>query len=212
MNLDKLTYRFLTEDDFPKYLDFYDSLQTIIKAPKSTNQRKVLVATYNSPTKKNVGVFDEYGEFVAAVSGHYPESFPFWYCHNQYIRTGNNSLSSHIDFIEVFNKSMKMLIEHGEANGYYSFYSRRVLSHQEGHEKLLRLAVKRGVIPDTRYDYLYEAVYGPVSTTHIANHKFFFPDAIEITIDTTSVIVLYTLKQQFRKELLAIKYPKYFSD
>jgi hypothetical protein len=212
MNLNTLTYRFLTEEDFPKYLDFYDSVQTIMKAPKTTNQREVLIATYNSPTKKNVGVFDEEGEFVAVVSGHYPESFLFWYCHNQYIRTKNNSLSSHIDFIEVFNKSMKMLIEHGEANGYYSFYIRRVLSHQEGHEKLLRLAVKRGVIPDTRYDYLYEAVYGPVSTTNISNHKFFFPDSIEITIDTTSVIVLYTLKQQFRKEILSTKYPNYFSD
>jgi len=212
MNLNVLNYRFLTEDDFPKYLDFYDSVQTIMKAPKTTNQRKVLIATYNNPIKKNVGVFNENDELVSVLSGHYPESFPFWYCHNHYIKSDNNSLSSHLDFIELFNKSMAMLTSYGEDNGYYNFYIRRPLKHQEGFEKLMKIAIKKGMITDTRYDYLYETVYGPVSTTRISNHKFFFPDTIEITIDTASVIILYTLKQQFRKEILSTKYPNYFSN
>jgi len=212
MDINKLTYRYLTEDDFSKYIELYDSVQTMMKAEKTPNLRSLIISNYNTPKWKHVGVFDEDNKLISTVSGFYPNTYPFWYCDNQLIQTGNSSLSSHIDYMTIFNKSMKLLTDYGEENGYYGFYYRRALSHQLGWEKLLRLALKKGVMSEIRYDYLYEAVYGPVSSTTILNHKFFFPDQVELRIDTTSVIVLYTLKQQFRKELLSRKHPNYFSN
>lgn len=210
MNLDNLTYRFLTEDDLPKYLEFYDSIHVMMKHPKFPRIRDNLSLKFNQPTWKHVGVFDESGNLVSTLSGYYSLTYRFWFCTLHQIQTGNTSLSSHIDHIVIFNKSIKLLTDYGEENGYYGFYFRRILAHQRGWERLLELAVKRGNITDIRYDYLYEAVYEPMClTTEMSNHKFFFPDNGEFAIDDPTVVILYSLKQQYRKELLSRKYPNY---
>ena len=210
MDLDKLTYRLLTADDLPKYLEFYDSIDVMMKAPKFPRIRDNIVSNFDSPNRKHAGVFDENNNLISTITGYFPPTYTFWYCTNHHVQTGNTSLSSHIDFIEIFNKSIKLLTDHGEENGYYGFYFRRIMEHQRGHERLLKVALKRGAILDLRYDYLYEAVYGPMeSTTNMSNHRFFFPDHGEFVINDPTVVVLYSLKQQYRKELLFRKYPSY---
>jgi hypothetical protein len=210
MNLSTLTYRFLTEDDLPKYLEFYDSMGTMFKTPTTIRQRNRLIENYNIENKKNIGVFDEDGNFVSVVSGYYPKHYRFWYCHNQFIRSENKSLSSYIEFSEIFHKSMKLLTQYGESNGYYGFYIRRLLSHQRGFEKLYNMAVDKGAIPETRYDSFYEAIYGSDSSTNVINHKLFFSNEFDEVVNATSVIVLYSLKQKFRVELLAKQHPEHF--
>lgn len=202
-----LTYRFLTMDDHEKYVEFFRTVKTIIKVPVKEIQIERLSKNYSNKYRKNVGAFDQNGEFVAAVTGQFYPTFPVWYCNNQYIKQTNTSLSSYLDFIDIHSNCMKLLTDYGEENGFYSFYVRRILAHQEAHEKLLKIAVKRGIIEDTRYDYLYEDIYGPVATTNKSNHKFFFPDNGELRIDTTTIIILYSLKQPYRRELLSKRYP-----
>lgn len=210
MKLDKLTCRFLTEDELPRYIKFCENMTFIMKQPLPDNFFNTLVKRTYQPNKKHVAVFDENDEIISVLSATFSDTIPFWYITLHYIKTDNNSLSSHMDYIEIFNKSIKLLTDYGEQNGYYGFYIRRILSHQEAHEKLLRIAVKRGAIQDTRYDYLYEKIYSPEESTRSAasvTHKIFFSDS---PTDTPTVIVLYSLKQQFRKELLLNKHADCF--
>jgi hypothetical protein len=210
MDLNKLTYRLLTSDDLPKYLEFYDSIHTMMKHPKFPRIRVNIISNFANSNRQHSGVFDENNNLISTITGYYSEKYRFWYCTNHQIQTGNTSLSSHIDFIEIFNKSIKLLTDYGEENGYYSFYFRRILEHQKGHERLLEIALKRGVVPDLRYDCLYEAIYEPMDvTTNVINHKFFFPEHGDFAIDAPTVVILYSLKQQYRKELLSRKYPNY---
>lgn len=206
-----LSYRFLTTDDLPIYIDFYQTMKTMLKVAIAQVQIDRAILNYSNINRKNVGAFDQDNKLVAVVSGHFYPNFPVWYCNNQYVKQENDSLSSYLEYIQIHTNSMKLLTDHGEENEYYSFYARRSLTHQASHEKLLKIAVKRGVIEDTRYDYLYETIYDPLTTTtDKINHKFFFPETVEISIDTASIIVLYSLKQQYRKELLVNRYPNYF--
>jgi hypothetical protein len=210
MDLTKLTYRFLIESELPKYIEFYDSVELMMKSPKFPRIRDNIISGFANPNRKHVGVFDENNNLVSTFTGWFPPTYPFWYGTFQQIQTGNTSLSSHIDFIEIFNKSIKVLTDYGEENGYYGFYVRRLLDHQKSHEKLLNIALKRNAISELRYNYLYEAVYGPMNTTTtMTNHKFFFPDGGDYGIDHATVIILFSLKQQFREELLSRKYPNY---
>jgi hypothetical protein len=48
MDLGKLTYRFLTENDLPKYLEFYDSIYSMMKNPKFPRIRVNIISNFSN--------------------------------------------------------------------------------------------------------------------------------------------------------------------
>jgi hypothetical protein len=111
-----------------------------------------------------------------------------------------------MNFGAVFNRSIQLLIDHGESIGYYSFYNRRTIDHQKKYERLLESGIKKWN-ETYRYDIYYEQIYGPgVSTTNIMNHKVYFSNGS--IIDSATIICLNLLKQKHRKELMSINFPE----
>ena len=203
--LSKLTCRLLTIDDLPKYIEFYNSFQTFMKFPKLELGNKI-IETFSDSNRKHVGVFDEHGEFLSVITGYYPDKYMFWYVLQNYTQSNNNSLTSYMNFGAVFNRSIQLLIDHGESIGYYGFYNRRTIDHQKKYERLLDVGTKKWN-ETYRYDIYYEHIYGPdVSTTDIMNHKVYFSNGT--VINSATIICLNLLKQKYRKELLSIKYPE----
>jgi hypothetical protein len=57
--LSKLTYRFLTEEDLPKYIEFYNSFQTFMKFPKLELGNKIIetfenLSNHHKPSQINI--------------------------------------------------------------------------------------------------------------------------------------------------------------
>jgi hypothetical protein len=209
---ENLSYRFLTQEDLPIYTELFTSIQTMLKVPMREIQIERGILSYSNPNRKHVGAFDNNGKLIAIVTGHFYHNWPSWYCTNQYVTPVDDSLISHLNYIEIHRNSMKLLTNYAEEQGIFSFYIRRILSHQTSYEKLIALALKRGEIGEIRYDYLYDEIYGPVLTTEKMHHKFFFPIDITEPLNAVTVIILYSLKQQYRKDLLIKKHPEVFAN
>ena len=203
---DKLTYRFLDSSDKDEYLRFYKSFDKMmgvdIKQFRSTTAEEVFEICDND-TLRHVGGFAEQGELVAALSGYYPDT-PYWYCINQLSAISNSSLFGAIDIVAANFQLHNLLLRFGEEHSYYSCYVRKTVKSQYKHE-LARDRISAKNIYKPRYEIFHEAYYGPGEQLG-PMHDYWDPIP-----GVGSLIVLYMLNNEERKNLLKLKYPDYSS-
>jgi hypothetical protein len=201
-----IEYRFLGEDDKSQYKEVLISSSTMMTIPKSTEWNELLINNIDnnflSPDNKLVGAFNQ-GRLIYVLGAHYPKNISYWYSFNQLsnLKIVGLSYKNNIHFLEL----LKMLIVYGEEHGYYSFYSRRPLTHQQALDKMVEKLVHLGLV-EKRYTLYYDMVY-PANTECKSNmHRFYFSDFFK-TYPIDTVIVFHTLKQEYRLSLFDIPAP-----
>jgi hypothetical protein len=204
MEYNKLNYRFLEKNEFNTFTSLQDSLEYWMKKKKDPSQdnsyKDLREELFHRKNNKIAGAFDSDNNLVATSSGLFPIEFPYWYTHNQFHKTPNQSLNSGLDSWLILMKLMELLCKYGEENNYYSFYTQRPLKHQLLVEKARQRAEEKNLYHH-RYDLYWEYVYsaGQVSTKH-RNHSFYFHNGLALNSHIDTVVALYTLKQDYRLE------------
>lgn len=202
MDNNDITYRVLTKDDLPIYVDLYDSLSSMMKLDKIPEFKESLIKTFCKENRIIVGSFDKNNILISSLSGYFPVTFNCWYCYHNFSRPINNGLSSHNTFATTFMNMINLLIEYGEPRHYFNFYVRRSIKQQQTFEKMLKLITDKNIVSELRYDIFYEKVYESIPTsTPLTNHEFYF-NKHQVSFDVPSIIMMHSLKQKFRKEIL----------
>lgn len=193
MHMD-LEFKILSEADLEKYIALYHKLDTIMDIKKETALTlNELVSSFKD--KRNLtACCMQAGEIVVSVSGFFPETFPHWYSFNHFSIFSGPVIKT----IDIFNQCHNLLCAHAEENGYFSYYTRRLPNKQRALDKMFDRHERSNVV---RYHPFYEAVYPAGVEIDKSSHKFFKNQ------NADSLIVMYTLDQKHREEILAKKYP-----
>jgi hypothetical protein len=203
---DKLTYRFLDSSDKDEYVRLYKSFDTMMgvnikEFPSETMDQ--MFEVFDAEPMKHVGGFTTNGKLMAALSGHFPKA-PYWYCHSQFSAIPNSSLFGAVDILAANFQLHNLLLRFGEEHSYYSCYTRKTVKSQYTHE-LTRDRVSAKNIYKPRYEIYHDGYYAPGMPLGPV-HDFWDPIP-----GVGSLIVLYVLNNEERKNLLKEKYPEYSS-
>ena len=205
MDMSDINIRQLTIDDAGAYINLFNSSEKLLKIEKTPEYSNYLMQQFlidlQHKDKKIIGAFNG-NELVCSASGYYPENFLHWYAFNQFSNTAKSDLASFKLSMLIWSKCMYELMSHGEKNSYYSFYSRRPLSHQKAFDRVWIKFANDDLI-ENKYEYYYEMIYRANEECKSRNHNFFFAGFYN-TFDIDTAICLFTLKQNYRAKLLGI--------
>jgi hypothetical protein len=141
-------------------------------------------------------------KLVMSVAGYYEDTYNHWYSHS--------NMSSGVgatEYVRIGNLLMMEILPYFEGMGYYSWYSRRSLSHQCIHE----WAYTNKRFPDTqfmRYHHCWEKIYMAGEEVKFKNHEFYFRWKPSYPVET--VVVLHTLTNEHRLEKFRESNPEIF--
>jgi len=197
--MNNIEYRNLEYDDVPALNDLidksksylgFDASDALMESLKQSTLKSLL-----DPNTQMLGVFNN-GILIYAISAYFPVNHKTWILHGMFSASAENGLKTFEKFAIQLEKTTKMLEAYGESNGYYSFLVRRPVKHQRAHEFMLKR------FKDTynwvlKYDWVWEQVL--TKDTKPEEIKYSFWKMLDTPIDT--VIVRYTLKDEYRKEL-----------
>ena len=209
MLLDDFEIRWLTIEDKTQYIELVNSNKKLLKMEKTSRDNEIILKIidydFSDPQRKVVGAFLK-GKLVVAMSGFFPAESLHWYAFNHFhlANLGNDNLSTADIKYLVWPKCMSTLTDYAEQHGYYSFYSRRPLTHQKAFEKLWNRFKNEEKVND-RYDCYHEMIYPAGAESRSITHNFYF-SALHKTVGITTIICLYALKQNYREELLKKEY------
>jgi hypothetical protein len=197
--MSNIEYRNLEYDDVPalnglidnseSYLGF-EASDTLMKELKQSTIKSLL-----DPNTQMFGVFEN-DTLIFMISAIFPMHYKTWILHGMYSLTNTDGLTSFRKVGTHFEKITNMLTEYGESNGYYSFLTRRTVKHQLAHERLIKRFNEKHSL-NLRYELNWEQVL--TKDTKPEDIKYAFWKMLDTPIDT--VIVRYTLKDEYRKEL-----------
>lgn len=197
INLDNITYRFLTEEDFEIYIDHIKKippekfqlikkesvLQSLRKDKFVTDKEKVSAAFYNN-------------ELLMSLNGYFPSEIKSWYAGWNFSTFNEKSLNQHKIVHSVFANLIIHLQNFAEENHYFGYYTRRIISHQLAADKIYLQLRKE----NRRYEVFWDTIYqGPCVCTNKLHQ--FYKTEIENSIGT-SVVTFCSLQNEFRKEIL----------
>jgi hypothetical protein len=202
----EIVYRQLTIDDMDQYVDLHISCKEVMGIDTTTDDMDVF---RDGMYKKLLddrflfyGAFDNSGLLITSGGGYFPKAFNTWYSGYHYSRVN--------DFTKFYDINLKIatpFIERAESMEYFSWYSRRSLKQQRAWFMINKMAQKNGIdtSPHNRYDHYIEKIY-PANTvgTPYQNHQFWYQWRDSYPVDT--IVVLHTLKPEYRLKLLKEKY------
>lgn len=197
------TVKFLKAENQDEYIDLIKSRTVFMGIQLTVEQKEAEIATsiraFNDPRSKTVGVFNETGDLIAVTSGYFFDNFPHWYAYRLYQKSEEKSLVAAVKNFAISVLSGFHLTQYAESRGYFTYYNKLSLDHQESWEKGHKLLSEKTNFK-WQYNYLWEHIYMPGDTCKFKNHEFFFPDNKIVTVPT--VIGLVTLKQEYRRKII----------
>lgn len=204
-----LTFRLLDKSENPKILELHKR-KDVLRTIKMTSEEKTefiekIEWNINQSNCISSGAFDN-DKLVASTSAIFFPNFPYWYVAGEVHDLGLSSLAGITQFPEISMRLWYCLSDVLEPQGFYGGYSVSELGQLRAREKALARARQKGTffVPQ-RYDHLWETYYSPGETCKCQHHKYFLPKDGD-TYKVPTVIVLSSLKNEYRMELLAKKF------
>lgn len=212
MDIKNLTIKQLYKEDTQDYINLFEKFTKMMYMPKDeVSSLESLLAIYNSPDAATYGAFLD-KKLIGALSGKYFDKSSFWYGFNLMLDVSGevNTLNLHNFSTLISLELFDMLIEKGENQHRFIFYTRKNLRHQLSIERSVsRLKKNPDVKQYKMFNYfpMYEKVYpaGYVATSHDdvpLNHRPFIKPNIVYNQET--VVVCHCLNLTERKKLLGI--------
>ena len=161
MEINEFIIRKLDINDLNIYIELFNSNEKLLRLKKKQEYSSIMINQFsndlNNKDKLVYGAFYN-DELICAQSGYFPPTIQYWYAFNQFSNFNKKDLNNYKLSMSVWGKCMYMLMEHGEQNNYYSFYSRRDLKHQRALDKVWKRFVSDGII-ENKYNCFYETIY-----------------------------------------------------
>lgn len=203
MDKDDFSIRILDISDLDEYIKLFNSKPTLLNYIKTLEFSKLMIEKFTDDFKEKqriiVGAFYN-NKLVCSISGYFPDNIQYWYAHRHFSNFDQKDLGNYKLSMIVWSKCMYVLMDHGEKNGYYSFYSRRSAKQQQAFDKVWKKFVEQDII-ENKYHCFYEAVYSVGEPCRSPLHKFFFPEHRK-AFETETIISMFALKQDYRVKLL----------
>jgi len=201
-----LTFRLLDKSENPQILDLHRSKDVLSKVPLSPEEKIRYLGRIESilsvPECITAGAFDG-NKLVAVESGRYFKDFPYWYAHGKVFNLGLPGLSAINHFPEIHYRLMHCMFDYFEPIGYYAYYATKEIGECIAMQTVNARMFKKGILTE-KYDHFWEEIYLPGETIKNKNHSFYLRPGF--SFENTMVVVMSSLKPEFRKEILFKKY------
>jgi len=203
MDKDDFSIKILDIDDLDAYIELFNNSDKFLNQRKTIDFSNFMIEKFTNDFEEKqriiVGAYYN-NKLVCSVNGYFPDNIQYWYAHRHFSNFEKKDLGNYKLSMNIYGKCMYILMNHGEKNGYYSFYSRRPLKHQQALDKIWKKFNEEGII-ENKYNCFYEAVYAVGETCRSPLHKFYFPEHKK-TFEVETIICLFALKQKYRLKLL----------
>jgi len=194
-----------------QFVDIYNHTDEISGQPREeTASLATRLKFYDDPLTSTWGAYHQ-EQLVGMLMGRFPPNVNMWFGFSLFtrLRPWVTKLHWHVQSMVLACELFEPLIEQGESQGRYIFYTNKDVRHQlaiEHSMDRLRELEQRSVITKhyRMLDYLHlcDRIYLPgevVDASMPKQHRQFYPDGMQF--DKRTIVVMHTLNRDERKKL-----------
>lgn len=194
-----------------QFIDMYHSIDKISDLPKEeTASLEIRLGYYDDPQVNTWGAYHQ-DQLVGSLMGRFPPNVNMWFGYSLFtrLRPWVTQLNWHVQSMVLACELFEPLIQQGESQGRYIFYTNKDVRHQlaiEHSMDRLRELEQRSVITKhyRMLDYLHlcDRIYLPgevVDASMPRQHRQFYPEGM--IFNKRTIVVMHALNRTERQKL-----------